>query len=396
MPIKLTRLPVSLCAWLLAGLTLAQPQLLLAADWRLSLIEREDPPSLSRSRLERAYLGHPGGPAREGVALALEDTKLELDAARTKIILGHELARDAAAAVAQAQRAEKAGAKMLLLSLPADWLTSVAAAVKLPILNLGAAEDALRQRDCRPNLFHVTPSERMRADALAQTLVTRKWTQVLLLAGSGQADAARAATAKASLTRHGLKIVQERRFILSADPRERAQSNPALLTGGSSYDVVWVVDSDGEFARALPYNTVLPRPVVGDAGLTAQAWQAQFERFGAPQVSRRFARANQRPMTSADWSAWMGGKIAAAAALAQPQPAGLNAWSGWLHSQDFDGSKGVVMQFRAWDGQLRQSMLLSDGQGVQAMAPVEGILHPRNALDALGADAPEQLCKGRG
>ncbi len=41
-------------------------------------------------------------------------------------------------------------------------------------------------------------------------------------------------------------------------------------------------------------------------------------------------------------------------------------------------------------------MLLSDGQGVQAMAPVEGILHPRNALDALGADAPEQLCKGRG
>ena len=33
-----------------------------------------------------------------------------------------------------------------------------------------------------------------------------------------------------------------------------------------SYDVVWVVDSDGEFARSLPYRTVLPRPVVGDAG----------------------------------------------------------------------------------------------------------------------------------
>jgi hypothetical protein len=327
--------------------------------------------------------------------LALEDTKLELDAARTKIILGHELARDAAAAVAQAQRAEKAGAKMLLLNLPADWLTSVAAAVKLPILNLGAAEDALRERDCRANLFHLAPSERMRADALSQALVTRKWSQVLLLVGSGPADAARAASARASLTRHGLKIVQERRFTLSADPRERAQSNPALLTGSSSYDVVWVVDSDGEFARALPYNTVLPRPVVGDAGLTAQAWQAQFERFGAPQVSRRFARANKRPMTSADWSAWMGGKIAAAAALAQPQPAGLSAWSSWLQSQDFDGSKGVVMQFRAWDGQLRQSMLLSDGQGVQAMAPAEGILHPRNAQDALGADAPEQLCKGR-
>lgn len=382
--------------WLLAALLWAQPQMLWAADWGLTLIEREDPPSLSRTRQERAYLGHPGGPAREGVALALEDAKLELDAARTKVKLSHELARDSAAAVAQAQRAEKAGAKILLLNLPHAWLTSVAAAVKLPVLNLGAGEDALRERDCRANLFHVAPSERMRADALAQTLLTRKWTQVLLLAGPSEADAARAAAAKASLTRHGLKLVQERRFVLSADPRERAQASPALLTGGGSgYDAVWVVDSDGEFARALPYNTALPRPVVGDAGLTAQAWQAQFERFGAPQVSRRFARAYKRPMTSADWSAWMAGKVAAAAAAAQPQPASVSAWSSWLHSQDFDGAKGVVMQFRAWDGQLRQPLLLTDGQGVQAMAPVDGILHPRNALDALGADAPEQLCKGR-
>ncbi|MEI7784029.1 MAG: branched-chain amino acid ABC transporter substrate-binding protein [Betaproteobacteria bacterium] len=390
----LTR-PSCPAAWLLAGLMAALPQVLWAADWRLSLIEREDPPSLSRTRQERAYLGHPGGPARDGVALALEDAKLELDAGRTKISLSHELARDAATAVAQAQRAEKAGAKVLLLNLPAGWLTSVAAAVKLPVLNLGAGDDALRERDCRAHVFHVAPSERMRADALAQTLLTRKWSQVLLLAGASEADAARAATAKASLIRHGLKIVQERRFVLSADPRERAQSNPALLTGGNSYDAVWVVDSDGEFARALPYNTVLPRPVVGDAGLTAQAWQAQFERFGAPQVSRRFSRAYKRAMTSSDWNAWMGGKVAAAAALAQPQPTTLSAWSSWLHGQDFDGAKGVVMQFRAWDGQLRQPLLLTDGQGVQAMAPVEGILHPRNALDALGADAPEQLCKGR-
>lgn len=380
---------------LLAGLLWAQPQMLRAADWGLTLIEREDPPALSRTRQERAYLGHPGGPARDGVALALEDAKLELDAARIRIKLSLELAGDATAAAAYAQRAEKAGAKMLLLNLPADWLNRVAAAVKLPVLNIGAGDDALRERDCRANVFHVAPSERMRTDALAQTLLTRKWSQVLLLAGPGEADAARAAAAKASLSRHGLKIVQERRFVLSADPRERAQSNPALLTGGSNYDAVWVVDSDGEFARSLPYNTALPRPVVGDAGLTAQAWQAQFERFGAPQVSRRFARTYKRPMTSADWSAWMAGKVAAAAAAAQPQPANPSAWSSWLHSQDFDGSKGVVMQFRAWDGQLRQSLLLTDGQGVQAMAPVEGILHPRNALDTLGADAPEKLCKGR-
>ena len=51
--------------------------------------------------------------------------------------------------------------------------------------------------------------------------------------------------------------------------------------------------SGGEFGRLLPYRTALPRPVVGDAGLVALAWHAQFERFGAPQVSRRFQKANK-------------------------------------------------------------------------------------------------------
>jgi hypothetical protein len=40
-------------------------------------------------------------------------------------------------------------------------------------------------------------------------------------------------------------------------------------------------------------------------------------------------------------------------------------------------------------------MLLTDGQGVAALAPGEGVLHPKNSLDTLGADAPEKLCKAR-
>ena len=53
------------------------------------------------------------------------------------------------------------------------------------------------------------------------------------------------------------------------------------------------------------------------------------------------------------------------------------------------------MSFRAWDGQLRQPLLLSDGQSVISMAPVDGMLHAKNTLDTLGADAPEKLCKAR-
>ena len=62
----------------------------------------------------------------------------------------------------------------------------------------------------------------------------------------------------------------------------------ALVTAGANYDVVYIADSDGEFARYSPYQVNDPRPVVGAAGLTAQAWHWSWERSGAPQVNARF------------------------------------------------------------------------------------------------------------
>jgi ABC transporter substrate binding protein (PQQ-dependent alcohol dehydrogenase system) len=262
------------------------------------------------------------------------------------------------------------------------------------VLNLGDASDRLREQDCRATLFHLLPSERMRADAVAQMLAGRRWTQVLLLTGPSAADERRGAVALAALKRYGLKVVASKAFKLSADPRERDQANALLLTGGTSYDVVWVVDSDGEFARSLPYRTALPRPVVGDGGLAALAFHSSFERYGAPQLVRRFAKATGRTMSAHDWAAWMAGKALVAAAVMAPKgPVG--AFHKALASVTLDGYKGVAMSFRPWDGQLRQPLMLSDGQGVLAMAPIDGILHPKNALDTLGADAPEKLCQAR-
>ena len=268
-----------------------------AAGWAVTLLEQANNPQLDRSRLERAYLGHAGGSASDGVAVALDEAQFELEAAKLAITLKTESVASLDAARLAAQKAEKAGAPLLLLNLPAAWISSVAAAVKLPVLNIGASDDALRERDCQANVYHLLPSERMRADALAQALMARKWTQVLLLAGPKPDDAQRSAVAQAAIKRYGLKLVAAKPYKLSTDPRERSLANLTLLTANLSYDVVWVVDSDGEFARGLPYNTAQARPVVGDAGLVALAWQAQFERFGAPQVSRRFAKAAKRPMT---------------------------------------------------------------------------------------------------
>jgi ABC transporter substrate binding protein (PQQ-dependent alcohol dehydrogenase system) len=323
---------------------------------------------------------------------------MELEAAGSKLELETVAVADAAAARLAAAKAEKAGAAALVTDLPAAWLPALADAVpRLPLLNVGAAADALRQAACRRNLWHLAPSERMRADALVQTLVARKWTSVLLLTGPSPEDAARSATVQSSIKRYGLKLAAARPFVLSADPRERDLANPALLTSASTvgpYDVVWVVDSDGEFASMLPYRTALPRPVVGDGGLVPVAWSAKFERFGAPQVSRRFARKFQRPMTAHDWAAWMAGKALVAAAVAAPKGSAATFQQA-LAEVELDGSKGVPMSFRGWDGQLRQPVLLTDGQAVVAIAPVEGILHPKSALDTLGVDAPEKLCKAR-
>lgn len=376
---------------LAAGLGAAAPAP--AITFKLTLLTPADDTRLQRVRLERAALGHPGGPSADGLRVALSEGQIELDGAGARLELAVVPVADAAAASSAAVAAERAGAAVVLADLPAPWLLAAADAVKLPLVNVGHGSDALRQQDCRRNLLHTAPSERMRTDALAQALVARRWSKVLMLTGSATDDASRGATALASLQRYGLKLVANRRFKLSSDPRERELANTRLLTQGD-YDVVWVVDSDGEFALALPFRTALPRPVVGDAGMVAVAWSPKLERFGAPQVTRRLTKAVGRPMGAHDWSAWIAGKAIVTAAVAAPNgPA--EALHKALLEVEVDGSKGVLMSFRPWDGQLRQPMVLSDGMSAVELMPGEGVLHPKNTLDTLGSDAPERLCKAR-
>jgi ABC transporter substrate binding protein (PQQ-dependent alcohol dehydrogenase system) len=370
-----------------------------AATLTIGVLQRADDERLELGRVALAYPGQPGGPADQAVAMAVKESQFELDAARLRVVVEVRAARSADEAKTMLQQLAKAGAAGVVLDLPAAWISGAAPTVGLPLLNAGDAAEAPRQEGCWSHLFHTLPGERMRADALAQALVARRWTRVLLLHGTGPGDAARLAQVRGALKRYRLTAVAVRAFKLSTDPRERDLANPLLLTGtaaGGDYDAVWVIDSDGEFARTLPYRIALPRPVVGDAGLHAQAWAPQFERYGAPQLARRFSRAAQRPMTSFDWAAYMAAKALLQAALEQASGPTAAQVLKALGRADFtvDGFKGVRLSFRAWDRQLRQPLLLTDGLAVVGSAPVDGVMHPKNVLDTLGTDAAESACKG--
>jgi ABC transporter substrate binding protein (PQQ-dependent alcohol dehydrogenase system) len=235
----------------------------------------------------------------------------------------------------------------------------------------------------------------MSADAIAQFLTVRKWQRVLLLAGTTPADRPRIDAARQAIKRYGLKVVADKPFKLSNDPRERDLGNVALLTAGIDADVVWVVDGDGEFAREVPYRSVLPRPVVGSAGLVAEGWHTAWERNGAPQLNRRFRKSTNRWMAGADWAAWIATKAIIDVALEQPDP---RQHRRALRNQNLvlDGFKGARLSFRPWDQQLRQPVFLVHGGvggGIAGVAPFEGFLHAKNNLDTLGADEKESPCK---
>ncbi|MDR3384384.1 ABC transporter substrate-binding protein [Cupriavidus basilensis] len=368
-----------------------------AEEVRIAVVSLADDPRYDSRQLEKRYPGHPEGRPLEGAKVAAAESRFALDAVGATLVLEPVEVRGEAEVAAAVSGLVRRNVRYVVLDLPAPAVALAANTVKpgdALLFNISAAGDSLRGAGCAPNLLHTLPSLRMRTDALMQYLAARKWRKALLLYGPLPADREQQTAFLQSAKRFGIGWAAQRPFKLSNDPRERDLSNVNLLTTGVDYDAVVVADSDGEFARSLPYATQLPRPVAGANGLTAQAWHWAWERNGGPQLNRRFSKAAGRPMTSFDWAAWAAVK-AVAASVARLPKAGFARQRDALVSGEVvvDGFKGPRLSFRPWDGQLRQPLFLSHPDGVIATAPVEGFLHPKNNLDTLGADAPDSACR---
>jgi ABC transporter substrate binding protein (PQQ-dependent alcohol dehydrogenase system) len=285
-----------------------------------------------------------------------------------------------------------------VLDLPGQAVKLLAQAVHgkdVLLLNATAPDDWLRREACSADVVHTAPSLAMTTDALAQYLVFRKWRDVLVLQGPRLGDTVLAEAFVRSAKKFGGRITDRVPFKLGNDPREREQNDIGLLTATNrDYDAVFVADTDPdlEFARLVPYRTTRPRPVTGATGLTADAWNWTWERYGAPQLINRFLAKSGRHMTGLDWSAWIATKLVVTAALRTRSGEFSKLRAQILSDASYDGVKGLAVSVRPWDHQLRQAILLSTGNAVVASAPLPGFLHATNELDTLGDDQPETPC----
>ena len=167
-----------------------------------------------------------------------------------------------------------------------------------------------------------------------------------------------------------------------------------MFTQAARYDVLLVADEAGAFGNEFPYRTWDPRPVAGTQGLTAAAWHATLEQWGAAQLQSRFRKQAGRWMTARDFAAWMAVRTVGEAAT-RSKSNDFATLVRTIRGEEFEiaAFKGRKLSYRQWDGQLRQPIPLSWPAGLVATSPQEGFLHPRSELDTLGDDAPESGCR---
>ena len=379
-------------AWLLVGYSEAADK-----PVTIAYLQLEDDPRYREKQMQAHYPGQPRGRPFAGAEVALKEARFVGSTVGVKFELSRHSETDVQAIGETVSRLAEQGVKYFLLDLPGDAVAEIARRTRgqeLLLFNLSAPEDVLRQSECQAHLLHLAPSHAMLMDALAQYLLVRKWPKVLVLKGPNAADAQLLTAFQRSARRFGLKLGEIRPFVLGRDPRQRSRNNVALLTAGSDYDVVFVADANGEFARAVPYQIQKPRPVVGSSGLVPDWWHWAWDRHGAPQLNGRFLKRTKREMTGYDWSAWMGVK-AVVESVVRTQGGDFKEVRAYMLGDDLilDGFKGNRLSFRSWDHQLRQPLFLTSLNWVIARAPLEGFLHQINNLDSLGFDKQDSNCQ---
>lgn len=306
--------------------------------------------------------------------------------------------------VAEAKALLADGPKLIVADLEPGDLLAVAdlpEAQSSLILNMRSADDRLRQENCRYNVVHMVPNWAMRADALAQYLIWKKWPRWMIVKGVGPEDDAYAEAIERAAKRFGGEVVEERTYKFEAGSRrvetghQQIQTQiPMTTQNAADHDVIFVVDTNEAFGLYFMYRTADPDPIVGTHGLTASVWHRAFEQWGGMSLQSGFQKLAKRDMTERDYGAWLAVRAFGEAATRSPKR-DVESLRDYILSDEFRvaGFKGQKMTVRPWDHQLRQPILIMAPRALVSVSPQEGFLHQHFPADTLGFDEPETACR---
>ena len=290
----------------------------------------------------------------------------------------------------------KQGVQLIIVNLPAEQLVQLHQLNNMQALlfDVATRTDAFRQKQCLDDVLHILPSRAMRADALAQYMLKKRWKRWFLVSGNTPEDALYIDALKRSAKRFGMKIVAEKQWLHSYDARRTAQADIPVFTQVDDYDVLVVADEQGLFGEYISYRSWIPRPVIGTQGLIATAWHRTHEQWGAVQIQNRFKALAKRQMQEQDYAAYLAVR-AIGEVVTRTRKVDAASIKAYLLSDRFklQGYKGRPLSFRSWNGQLRQPVLLAAPSSLVIAPPLDGFLHPKNELDTLGYDQPEIQCQ---
>lgn len=278
------------------------------------------------------------------------------------------------------------------------------------LFNIRAEDVSLRQENCRANVMHIVPDRYMLADALAQYLVKMDWKNWLVVHGSSDADIAYRDAVERAAERFGANIVDIREYvdvsggrrdgvgpIPPAKPHKEASAAKSVIPS-PNYDVIVVADEAQVFGPLIPYRGGgAPRVVAGTTGLTATTWSPGHEKWGATQANNNFEKRFNRLMLPIDYDAYVAVRTVGEAVTRKPDN-DFATVSAFIHGPDLQLApfKGIKQQFRPWDGQFRQPILIATEKVPVSVSPQKGFKHashPEIEVDTLGIDEPESVCK---